>query len=138
MNVCKSETFFFFFFFPQSDDFVFYLQLAVTPLLCCNIGNAYTRRLKVNCNILLVIICLLSIFSRWISNLLLNSSLIYVLQGLVSQRTRSKLPLKETPLECLEMAFKPPDVTDDMYESEVLDDDWKTFLIDFIHPLRMY
>ncbi|XP_066943848.1 GON-4-like protein [Macrobrachium rosenbergii] len=57
-------------------------------------------------------------------------------EELVSQRTRSKLPLTETPLECLEMAFKPPDVTNDMYETEVLDDDWKTFLIDFIHPLE--
>ncbi|XP_045593427.2 GON-4-like protein isoform X1 [Procambarus clarkii] len=57
-------------------------------------------------------------------------------EEVVSQRTRSKLPLTETPLECLEMAFKPPDVTNDMYETEVDNDDWKTFLIDFIHPLK--
>ncbi|XP_053639464.1 GON-4-like protein isoform X2 [Cherax quadricarinatus] len=57
-------------------------------------------------------------------------------EEVVSQRTRSKLPLTETPLECLEMAFKPPDVTKDMYETEVDNDDWKTFLIDFIHPLK--
>lgn len=55
----------------------------------------------------------------------------------MSQRTRSKLPLTETPLEFLEMAFKPPDVTEDMFEAAVVDDDWKTFLIDFIHPLSM-
>ncbi|KAK7047724.1 DNA binding, partial [Halocaridina rubra] len=57
-------------------------------------------------------------------------------EELVSQRTRSKLPLTETPLECLEMAFKPPDVTNDMYEMEMDDEDWKSFLIDFIHPLE--
>lgn len=53
----------------------------------------------------------------------------------MSQRTRSKLPLTETPLECLEMAFKPPDVTKDMYGTVVDDEEWKRFLIDFIHPL---
>ncbi|KAG7171088.1 GON-4-like protein-like [Homarus americanus] len=57
-------------------------------------------------------------------------------EEVVSQRTRSKLPLTETPLECLEMAFKPPDVTKDMYETEVDNEDWKSFLIDFIHPLK--
>ena len=56
---------------------------------------------------------------------------------MVSQRTRSKLPLTETPLECLEMAFRPPDVTTDMYETEVDNEEWKEFLIDFIHPLSM-
>lgn len=59
------------------------------------------------------------------------------LQEVVSQRTRSKLPLTETPLECLEMAFRPPDVTTDMYETEVDNEEWKEFLIDFIHPLSM-
>lgn len=58
-------------------------------------------------------------------------------QEVVSQRTRSKLPLTETPLECLEMAFQPPDVTTDMYETEVDNEEWKEFLIDFIHPLSM-
>ncbi|XP_063614376.1 GON-4-like protein [Penaeus indicus] len=57
-------------------------------------------------------------------------------EELVSQRTRSKLPLTETPLECLEMAFKPPDVTKDMYGTVVDDEEWKRFLIDFIHPLN--
>ncbi|XP_063858984.1 GON-4-like protein isoform X2 [Scylla paramamosain] len=57
-------------------------------------------------------------------------------EEVVSQRTRSKLPLTETPLECLEMAFRPPDVTTDMYETEVDNEEWKEFLIDFIHPLK--
>lgn len=35
------------------------------------------------------------------------------------------------------MAFQPPDVTTDMYETEVENEEWKEFLIDFIHPLSM-
>ncbi|KAG0725459.1 GON-4-like protein [Chionoecetes opilio] len=58
-------------------------------------------------------------------------------EEVVSQRTRSKLPLTETSLEWLEMAFQPPDVTTDMYDTVVDNEEWKEFLIDFIHPLSM-
>ncbi|KAK4317963.1 hypothetical protein Pmani_010990 [Petrolisthes manimaculis] len=75
-----------------------------------------------------------SVFS--VTNSAVQRVLKFDKEEVVSQRTRSKLPLTETPLECLEMAFLPPDVTTDMYETEVDNDDWKKFLIDFIHPLK--
>lgn len=47
---------------------------------------------------------------------------------LIGFRTRSKLPLNDTPLEHLEMAFVPPDISTDMYESDCDDEEWKKFL----------
>ena len=52
-------------------------------------------------------------------------------------RTRSKFSLNETPLEDIEQAFQPPDITTDMYELDCeKDDDWINFLIDFTQPLE--
>ncbi|CAL4125305.1 unnamed protein product, partial [Meganyctiphanes norvegica] len=56
--------------------------------------------------------------------------------NLISDRTRSKISLNETPLETLELAFKPPDITAGMYETECDDEDWANFLNDFIQPLN--
>ena len=47
---------------------------------------------------------------------------------LIGFRTRSKLPLNDTPLEHLEMAFVPPDISTDMYESDCDNEEWKKFL----------
>lgn len=47
---------------------------------------------------------------------------------LIGSRTRSKLPLNDTPLEHLELAFLPPDISTDMYDSECDDDEWRNFL----------
>ncbi|XP_014218388.1 uncharacterized protein LOC106646780 [Copidosoma floridanum] len=47
----------------------------------------------------------------------------------IGHRTRSKLNLKETPLEEIEQAFVPPDITSDMYECDwEPDEDWAQFL----------
>lgn len=54
----------------------------------------------------------------------------------IVNRTRSKLSLSETPLEAIEQAFKPPDITHDMYEWDDDCDDWINFLIDFTQPLE--
>ncbi|GLG93383.1 Uncharacterized protein GBIM_00809 [Gryllus bimaculatus] len=54
----------------------------------------------------------------------------------ICQRTRSKLSLSDTPLETIESAFIPPDITTDMYDSECDDEDWKNFLKGFTEPLK--
>lgn len=59
----------------------------------------------------------------------------FILQENIGQRTRSKLSLSDTPLETIEKAFVPPDITTDMYDSECDDDDWKDFLKNFTEPL---
>ncbi|XP_012144630.2 gon-4 like protein muscle wasted isoform X1 [Megachile rotundata] len=54
----------------------------------------------------------------------------------IGQRTRSKLCLSETPLEQIEQAFIPPDITTDMYDWDCeLDEDWDNFLKEFTQPL---
>lgn len=55
----------------------------------------------------------------------------------IGQRTRSKLSLSDTPLETIEKAFVPPDITTDMYDSECDDEDWKDFLKNFTEPLTV-
>lgn len=53
----------------------------------------------------------------------------------IALRTRSKLSLSSTPLEVIEEAFIPPDITTDMYDMDCDDDDWKDFLKKFTRPL---
>ncbi|XP_051161017.1 uncharacterized protein LOC127281373 isoform X2 [Leptopilina boulardi] len=54
----------------------------------------------------------------------------------IGQRTRSKLCLSETPLEHIEQAFIPPDITTDMYDYDCdLDEEWRDFLNEFTQPL---
>ncbi|XP_046423902.1 GON-4-like protein [Neodiprion fabricii] len=54
----------------------------------------------------------------------------------IGQRTRSKLCLSETPLEQIEQAFVPPDITTDMYDWDWdVDEDWNNFLKEFTQPL---
>ncbi|XP_066592416.1 uncharacterized protein mute isoform X2 [Prorops nasuta] len=54
----------------------------------------------------------------------------------IGQRTRSKLSLSETPLEHIEQAFVPPDITTDMYDWDFdADEDWNNFLKEFTQPL---
>lgn len=54
----------------------------------------------------------------------------------IGQRTRSKLSLSETPLEQIEQAFVPPDITTDMYDWDCdIDEDWGNFLNEFTKPL---
>ncbi|KAK9295017.1 hypothetical protein QLX08_010551 [Tetragonisca angustula] len=54
----------------------------------------------------------------------------------IGQRTRSKVCLSETPLEQIEQAFIPPDITTDMYDLDCeLDEDWDNFLKEFTQPL---
>ncbi|XP_024937554.1 GON-4-like protein [Cephus cinctus] len=54
----------------------------------------------------------------------------------IGQRTRSKLCLSETPLEQIEQAFVPPDITTDMYDWDCeIDEDWDNFLKEFTQPL---
>jgi len=60
------------------------------------------------------------------------------LQESIGQRTRSKLSLSDTPLETIEKAFVPPDITTDMYDSECDDEDWKDFLKNFTEPLSKF
>lgn len=48
---------------------------------------------------------------------------------LIGSRTRSKLPLNDTPLEHLELAFIPPDISTDMYDSDCdNNEEWRLFL----------
>lgn len=56
-------------------------------------------------------------------------------EATIARRTRSKLCLSETPLEVIEEAFIPPDITTDMYDMECDNDDWKDFLKKFTRPL---
>ena len=53
----------------------------------------------------------------------------------IALRTRSKLCLSHTPLEVIEEAFMPPDITTDMYDMDCDDDVWKEFLKTFTRPL---
>ncbi|KAK7586010.1 hypothetical protein V9T40_003886 [Parthenolecanium corni] len=46
----------------------------------------------------------------------------------IGQRTRSKLPLTETRLEDIEQTFNPPDITTDMYDFEIDNEDYLNFL----------
>ncbi|GAB1603012.1 uncharacterized protein LOC115215501 [Argonauta hians] len=46
----------------------------------------------------------------------------------IARRTRSKLPLHDTSLTELEAHFMAPDITEDMYDTECNDNDWKDFL----------
>lgn len=46
----------------------------------------------------------------------------------IALRTRSKINLSSTPLEVIEKAFVPPDITTDMYDVECDDDEWRNFL----------
>jgi len=50
-------------------------------------------------------------------------------------RTRSKFSLNDTPLEIIEQAFIPPDITEDMYDSACENDEWIEFLSEFTKPL---
>ncbi|XP_049959852.1 GON-4-like protein isoform X1 [Schistocerca serialis cubense] len=69
------------------------------------------------------------------SNLSAKDSLGGIGKESIGQRTRSKLSLSDTPLEAIERAFIPPDITTDMYDSECDDEDWKNFLKGFTEPL---
>lgn len=53
----------------------------------------------------------------------------------IALRTRSKLSLSDTPLEVIEEALIPPDITTDMYDLECDDEDWTDFLKKFTRPL---
>ena len=53
----------------------------------------------------------------------------------IGQRTRSKLCLSDTPLEAIEKAFVPPDITTDMYDFQCDNEDWENFLKEFMQPL---
>lgn len=46
----------------------------------------------------------------------------------IASRTRSKLPLKDTPLEAIESTFVAPDITPDMYNTQCDNEDWQEFL----------
>ena len=52
----------------------------------------------------------------------------HVQDDLIGSRTRSKLPLNDTPLEHLELAFIPPDISTDMYDSDCDNEEWRKFL----------
>lgn len=53
----------------------------------------------------------------------------------IALRTRSKLPLNDTPLEAIEASFIAPDITVDMYDTDCDDEEWRKFLCDFAKPL---
>lgn len=54
----------------------------------------------------------------------------------IGMRTRSKFSLNDTPLEIIEQAFIPPDITEDMYDSACENDEWIEFLSEFTKPLE--
>lgn len=54
----------------------------------------------------------------------------------IGMRTRSKFSLNDTPLEIIEQAFIPPDITEDMYDSACENDEWMEFLSEFTKPLE--
>lgn len=56
-------------------------------------------------------------------------------EATIARRTRSKLSLSSTPLEVIEEAFIPPDITTDMYDMDCDNDDWMDFLKQFTRPL---
>jgi len=47
---------------------------------------------------------------------------------MIAKRTRSKLPLTDTPLEVIESGFVAPDITPDMYDTHCDDTEWQQFL----------
>ncbi|GFT47442.1 GON-4-like protein [Nephila pilipes] len=53
----------------------------------------------------------------------------------IALRTRSKLPLNDTPLEKIEESFMPPDITVDMYNTECDDVHWQEFLCELTKPI---
>ncbi|XP_050528258.1 GON-4-like protein isoform X3 [Daktulosphaira vitifoliae] len=53
----------------------------------------------------------------------------------IGMRTRSKFSLSDTPLEIIEQAFIPPDITEDMYDFTCENDEWMQFLSEFTKPL---
>lgn len=53
----------------------------------------------------------------------------------IAERTRSKFCLSSTPLESIEEAFIPPDITTGMYNIECDNEDWANFLKQFTRPL---
>ncbi|CAG9863585.1 unnamed protein product [Phyllotreta striolata] len=57
-------------------------------------------------------------------------------EATIALRTRSKLSLSSTPLEEIEEAFIPPDITTDMYETDCDNEDWMNFLKTFTRPLE--
>lgn len=56
----------------------------------------------------------------------------------IALRTRSKLPLNDTPLEAIEASFIAPDITMDMYDTHCDDEDWQKFLRELSQPLGIY
>jgi len=50
----------------------------------------------------------------------------------IAWRTRSKLPLQDTPLEQIELGFVAPDISADMYDTYCDDTDWKNFLCSIV------
>ncbi|CAH1253828.1 GON4L [Branchiostoma lanceolatum] len=48
--------------------------------------------------------------------------------SLIASRTRSKCPLKDTPIDIIEAAFNAPDITQDMYDTECDDSEWQGWL----------
>jgi len=51
--------------------------------------------------------------------------------NIIAWRTRSKLPLNDTPLDAIEASFVAPDITPDLYDEATMfidDDEWKSFL----------
>lgn len=53
------------------------------------------------------------------------------MQENIGQRTRSKLPLTETRLEDIEQTFNPPDITLDMYDCDIDNEDYLNFLREY-------
>ena len=46
----------------------------------------------------------------------------------IARRTRSKLPLTDTPLEVIESEFVAPDIDPDIYDTTCDDTEWNQFL----------
>ncbi|XP_065337306.1 GON-4-like protein [Cloeon dipterum] len=55
----------------------------------------------------------------------------------IGMRTRSKVSYTDTPLEVFEQSFIPPDITEDMYETDCDNEDWKQFLHLFVQPINI-
>ncbi|CAG0915490.1 unnamed protein product [Notodromas monacha] len=53
-------------------------------------------------------------------------------EDVISLRTRSRHPMKDTTVESFELSFIPPDITPDMYDTEVDNPDWAEFLRDLV------
>ncbi|CAI6371506.1 unnamed protein product [Macrosiphum euphorbiae] len=65
-----------------------------------------------------------------------NKTIVDVNEETIGMRTRSKFSLNDTPLEIIEQAFIPPDITEDMYDSACENDEWMEFLSEFTKPLE--